>query len=77
MIQTSVPTEVDRAQLLIETLKAAQAAHAKKLESGELNSDDEEADAVVNPQEPQEIKDEKSDADSVEIIHMNEDGDNV
>ena len=68
--QTQPPQQpdIDRAQLLFETIRAAQAAHANNID--QTMSDNEEPDAVVNPAEP--INDHQknhSEDDEIEIIH--------
>ena len=77
VLNTTNNGELDRTQLLIETIRAAQAAHAKQLESGTIDSDD-ETDAVVKPMEPEsELKKEKSDEDEIEIIHMTDEPESI
>ena len=69
--QQSQQPDIDRAQLLFETIRAAQAAHANNID--QTMSDNEEPDAVVNPAEP--INDHhnhqknQSEDDEIEIIH--------
>ena len=64
--QSQQTDQIDRTQLLFDTIRAAQAAQqAQKMEDSE-----EEPDAVVNPQEPvNDTKEVKSDDDEIEIIH--------
>ena len=60
--------DIDRAQLLFETIRAAQAAHANTIDQS--MSDNEEPDAVVNPAEPINDHNPKSQSeDEIEIIH--------
>lgn len=79
VLNTTSNGEIDRTQLLIETIRAAQAAHAKQLESGQTTNSDDETDAVVNPMEPEpnDLKKEKSDEDEIEIIHMTDEPESI
>ena len=79
VLNTTSNGEIDRTQLLIETIRAAQAAHAKQLESGQAANSDDETDAVVNPMEPEpnDLKKEKSDEDEIEIIHMTDEPESI
>ena len=79
VLNTTSNGEIDRTQLLIETIRAAQAAHAKQLESGQATNSDDETDAVVNPMEPEpnDLKKEKSDEDEIEIIHMTDEPESI
>ena len=59
--------QIDRTQLLFDTIRAAQAAQQAQ---AKMEDSEEEPDAVVNPQEPANdaTNDSKSD-DEIEIIH--------